>query len=116
MTKTNLTVERPDWLNIWGSSKSLNEWFDQHVAPLNDLLANGVEVVQDHTFSKTIWDSKPGSSLEATHKALLIGITPIKKDTAEDVLRELSPLIDIYLGFEYKELKRRVKVILNEEE
>ena len=99
-----LKIEKPNWhvelitLNKSSSGMSLaqeqwlNEWFHQEVEPINKILAEGVEVSGDvDDFSMSEWRSTKGRGYENnTHKALLINIQPIKKDTAEDVLRDLS--------------------------
>lgn len=92
-----MKIERPDWKKeIWkdlGSWRPLNVWFDQHVEPINKMLSEGVEITC-HRNSFTSQDSWYATKnlYEATHKALLINIEPIKKDTTDDVLREFIRL------------------------
>jgi hypothetical protein len=82
----------------WTPLEHVRDWFNYHVEPVNDALANGVEVTKftnepcspatsDWVESKDIRGHMRG--MTAVHKALLINIEPIKiKDTAEDVLRD----------------------------
>ena len=90
-----MKIEKPFWFLSFGfegkKHDKIDRWFDEHVEPVNKMLAEGVEVwgyppsesaKEDH-----IWGVQKDEHL--THKALLINIQPIKKETAEDVLKEL---------------------------
>ena len=93
-----MKIERPDWFDEVDIYKKnlhmgpkLSEWFDARVEPINKLLSEGVEVYGFMDRGKSGNAPLFYRELETgeTHKALLIKITPIKKETAEDVLREL---------------------------
>lgn len=85
-------IERPDWLKMWAQppqfQNTYNEWFDEHVEPVNKLLSEAVEVFGYDTES-SIWQKPDYHDLhQVTHKAYLIGIEPIKEETAEELLIE----------------------------
>ena len=70
--------------------KLFHDWFDTHIKPINKMLSEGVEltgVISSQYTAKPlfIWND----SSVATHTALLINITPIKRESAEDVIREM---------------------------
>ena len=93
-----LKIERPDWddlyietpgkgsLNMSISDQEiriLNRWFDQHVEPINKMLAEGVEVY-GYGDDKSIWQKPEHHDMhEVTHKALLICIEPLEKKCPE---------------------------------
>lgn len=94
----DLKIKRPVWygdaciLNNH-DTKLLNRWFDETIEPLNKLLDGAVEVSgQTHGewgyFSEQVEDNTI-----ATHKALLINIEPIKKETREEKLEAILRLI-----------------------
>lgn len=96
------------------------EWFDEHVEPVNKLLSEGVEVYYDiDEQDGYFWHER--KYLESEKKALLINITEIKKETAEDVLNDLVsafkgfPDLKNYDGELYK-LHERAKAVLGESE
>ena len=94
-------IERPIWSSLYvpemrymDSLDALNEWFDKHVAPLNQLIEEG---------RKCHWKDEPVTSYKCihwfkepahTHSAFLLGITPIEKESAEDVLRDWISWMD----------------------
>lgn len=51
---------------------TLHAWFDKYIEPLNELLANGVEVYHRHDGRETkVWCSLKNSyGVDDTHKAL----------------------------------------------
>lgn len=88
--------------------------------PINKMLSEGVEVygTDERTFSikKTNGINMYGlnDSNHFTHKALLINIQPIKKETAEDVLREIyanrDDINEVCIGM----MLDRIKAVLSE--
>lgn len=87
-----MKIERPDWNGFFGISDKLGveAWFNDKVEPINKMLSEGVEVFVPKDFKDPdggFW-GKNKQSFD-THKALLINIQPIKKETAEDVLRDI---------------------------
>lgn len=93
-----LEIEKPNWdqvtkviygggVTTWISS-GLDTWFENHVEPINKMLSEGYEVFSrsNTTYLGDMWSIADNHHM--THKALLINIQPIKKETAEDVLRD----------------------------
>ena len=108
-----MRIERPDWGRMGSpflTKSTMNRWFEEKVEPINKMLSEGTKVEGYFTDSGYwIYDiSKP------THKALLINIEPIKKDTAEDVLRDFVEAWEGRSGFTGKELSQRAKAVLGE--
>ena len=111
-----MRIERPDWKRMGSpflAKSTLDRWFDDVVEPINKMLSEGVEVVGDYTDSGYwVYDTdKP------THKALLINIELTKKDTAEDLIRDLlsSDVVMEADGLEnWKRWKQRAKEVLGE--
>ena len=100
-------------------------WFRSQVEPVNEAIKGGVEVVSAHRLDgATGWIKSDGSCGRVTgmltHKALLINIQPIKKETAEDVLREFIDLERAPRGLtiggwdakELSKIRERAKAIL----
>lgn len=58
---------------------------------LEKLLAEGVMVCAHRGPSNLegVWIARPYEDVDSTHTGLLIGIKPIKRDTAEGLLREM---------------------------
>ena len=92
-----MKIIRPDWYSRYGHRShevGLNDlnnwfqdWFSENVKPINKMLSEGVEVYSTtHTGHGKTWNS--AQVMDDTHTALLINIRPVKKETAEDVLRE----------------------------
>ena len=87
-------IECPDWDRLFRhDSRRLNEtitmvfarWFRENVEPINKMLSEGYTVYYN---GHHIWyKGSPGR--DAINKALVINIEPIKKETAEDVLRDI---------------------------
>lgn len=93
-------IERPEWdeylpavktnLNtgfILGDGSKLNKWFDENVEPVNKMFDEAVEVYCQKVeplgdFIKA--ESCKKASEFHSHKAYLIGIEPIKKESAEE--------------------------------
>jgi len=95
-----MRIEKPDWKNkclserVKGDSllsclAALDYWFEDNVAPVNKMLSAGVEVYHDRRLGDCLWETDEKENITNTHTALLINIQPIKKETAEDVLRYL---------------------------
>lgn len=77
---------------------------------VDKLLSEGVEVYgwgEGCDWYPSTW--RPKDSSELTHKALLIGITKIKQDTAEDILQELIDLKEDGEILCWEELHSRIK-------
>jgi len=118
-------IERPDWKNItvhstqvggWYCSdeinKNLNDWFDKHVEPINKMLSKAVEV-QSGNKESLHWSAY--DVREATHKALLINIEPIVKDTVEIVLRDMTNTLINGTEHDFKAVLERAKKVLEAE-
>lgn len=131
-----MRIEKPDWRAPFGIKVAdsmlpiiLNGWFQSKVEPINKMLAEGV-AVNAFKITETMTDSEKQSvgmwtcgewdDGRDTHKALLINIKPIKKETAEDVLRDIVGLLDPGCNLEgSKEYRikqwKRAKAVLEEE-
>lgn len=118
-----MKIERPDWAyegafpannDLEYAENCLNEWFDKHVEPINKMLSEGVEVYGfqgPEGYAMEQFHSKETD----THKGILINIEPIKKETAEDVLRDIVRDCD-NAGIESMEdYYNRAKKVLGEE-
>lgn len=82
-------IERPGPFEVC-NQESFTQWFDTHIEPINQMIEDAVEVVGSKEWGDWTSQSLGNVSNEyRTHKALLINIEPIKKETAEDVLRDL---------------------------
>jgi len=93
-----MSIEKPDWsdslYNLNSSAEGfscaqdqwLNEWFAAHITPINEMLKNGVEVYSNKKVEPDNYWNGTKQYAQDTHKALLINITEIKKESAEDVL------------------------------
>ena len=118
-----MKIECPDWRWIMQRtamespplfSEQLDRWFDDHVEPINKLLADRVEVYNFeevwHPCKTAYGDERP------VNKALLINIQPIKQETAEDVLRELlgQSLPHVFKTIQCEEFRARAKRVLGE--
>jgi len=79
-----IVIQNQDWLD-----------FLDHIEDFNNILSEGVEVYgkKDYWSVNNCFQYTTGKLLD-TQKALLINIKPIKKETAEDVLRDLINLED----------------------
>jgi len=69
-----------------------NGWNDlkADIEAHNKMLGEGVEIYQDKKLMDSLWDTdKDCPNLVYDHTALLINLQPIKKETAEDVLRDM---------------------------
>ena len=93
-------IERPktDEFIHW-ISKHFDDWFDTHIQPINVALDEAVEVTGENYADDIGWLMGIDRDDSDTHKALLINIEPIKKETAADVLKEIlreaqSPAVD----------------------
>jgi len=107
-----MKIKRPDWdefnVDKSYSLNQLNDWFDEYIEPVNKMLGGGIEV---YVGDSGIWTHDHDGV--KTTKALLIDIKLIKRETAEDVLREL-----IYKGTprtqHQKEIWERAKAVLED--
>lgn len=63
-------------------------WYDRDIVPIFEG-ATQVWIRHKNLYDGSIRDVHLAAPIDATATALLIGITPIKLDTAEDLLREL---------------------------
>lgn len=119
-------IKRPYWdltgLVDWQLKGSVfTKWFDENIEPINRALDEAVKVYAHKAFETDeegnvyYWGKDP--SVGDKYKALLINIEPIKKETAEDVLRDIVE--DNYLNKRhdeiYKDLKKRAKAVLERE-
>jgi len=118
-------IEKPDFTDFIVCNArmtdmvgSLGSWFDEHIEPLNKLIDKDIAVTgfMEHR-GNWVWSEEPSEA--DTHKAYLIGIEPIEKDSAEKVLRDLLDrsahgCIDIVFGKGTEDAMR--KAILKERE
>ncbi len=83
-------IERPDWKDTQHFAPTMvllfDRWFTENIEPINKAIDEAV-IVCAVTTSGCIWTE--GAHEKDNYQALLINIEPIKKDTAEDILREL---------------------------
>jgi len=93
-----------------------DQWFDQHVSPINRLLEAGIEVyTNSYEGRANEWLGKAWVD-DPTHKALLINIEPIKQETADDVLRDwLEYSSSRTIRHEEKDIRERAKAALSKE-
>lgn len=118
-----MQIKRPDWEALIYHCRDglnldlvtvLNKCWDAEAEPINKILAEGVEVT---TYTEKGLDfanwvaplDRPGAT--PTHKALLINIQPIQKETAEDVLRDC---LDNGLLTTDQEFRQRAKAVLGD--
>lgn len=91
-----LKIERPSFEEIianWDSSGSLagfdfakaDKWFTECVEPINQLLDSAFEVYARRDAPEWLNNRFEDS----THKAWIIGVEPIKKETAQSLLKRL---------------------------
>jgi hypothetical protein len=109
----------------WVKYNEVQTWFNTHIAPLNKLIEGAVEV-EGADRCETIY-ARPGyfAKEDVKQKALLIGIEPIVKETAEDILIDIINKIGInicgieMLDVKYKSLMpelQRAKALLESSE
>lgn len=85
-------------------------------ADLEALLAKGVRVYGDPNIMGQVWSDRNSLNLD-THTALLVGIEPIKRDSAEDVLRDMIEQWDGLNGYSrLQELLERAKRVVGKSE
>ena len=89
-------IERPDWKNIGKMSiekgnylELLDFWFDHAVEPINKALDSAAEVYGPFTTYSGTCLNLPHTHIADGHKALLINIEPIAKETVSDIAREM---------------------------
>jgi len=111
-------IEKPDWIHAqlnysmtaqeYGQNitKYFHKWFDSHVEPINKLIDNKVEVTafkwEDNESPKGTdikenvgeWACGSGRDERSTHRAYLIDIQEIKKDSYEQICRDYVEYID----------------------
>jgi len=88
------TIEEPEFIKSYDDPSEtykvglteFRRWFRKEVWPVNKLLEEAVEL---NGINHGCWFEYGSRAYENTHKAYLIGIETIKKETAEDVLRDL---------------------------
>jgi hypothetical protein len=88
-------IERPDfdyYAALHEEHQALDHWFDKHIEPINKALDEAVEVYQRPRLNKQphecCWTSD--RLKQDTHKALLISIEPIVKESFVAVLEEIA--------------------------
>jgi len=123
-----MNIERPKFAEMilkarkepqYALSWRLEAAWDEAVGPINKLLIEGVDVFgkPDHASPGRVgYYVSEFQCKSDTHKALLINIQPIKKETAEDVLRDWVKLIDSFsmgptADYEYNFIKRAKQVL-----
>lgn len=95
-----MKIERPAWYDMapfkkkpWNDYvESLNHWFTTHVEPINKMLSEGVEVISADSKSSNWWTKCSNIESEEVawvRKALLINITPIKRESALDLIKDI---------------------------
>ena len=91
-SETTVAMSLEKWDKLFKEVMHINKKIlemDAELTRFRKLLAEGVEVY-GYGDNKSIWQRPEHHDMhEVTHKALLISIQPIKKETAEDVLRDL---------------------------
>ena len=71
--------------------KDFEDWFNEHIEPLNKLLDSAVEVIQDPA-DFSWWRRSDDTNVKvpvSTSRAYLIGIELIKQESCADVLRDM---------------------------
>lgn len=112
-----MKIERPDWYPMLGigngprytervSREKLDQWFDNHIEPINKMLADGVEVYGYNDVSVEYegegWCFAQSEAPNDTHKALLVDIQSIRKKSREQQLEEFVK--------EYQDLSKSIKL------
>lgn len=115
-------IKRPEWYGRYFDTESMtpgisdilrkfNDWYSHEVEPLNELIRNG-ETVYENTDDDAgfyYWYDQKDSSTQS--KALLIGIEPIKKDTAYSLLEEILHGEECFTS---KDWQARAKAVLGD--
>ncbi len=109
-----MKIKRPDWWNIdsfYQNQQSklldnLQDWFDTHVEPINKLLGEGVEVYGSMETNNKTWTPLRDVSCRQEHKALLIGVTKINQETAEDILKYITEKWESVGGINDQDIQR----------
>lgn len=126
-----MKIKRPIWYRAMlpynltnedsaSCSEAFDRWFDEQIEPINKLFEDAVEV---RKFEHSLWSTHAQSNWfsdenKCSHKALLIDIQPIKKETAEDVLRDMTKYVNskpLSYGHELHRIVKRAKAVLNEQ-
>jgi hypothetical protein len=117
-------IERPLWLTNNVLTVTFYQWFDKHVEPVNRAIENAVDVYgnvyepyKGEVNCSTFDVAKCNTN---THRALLINIQPIKKESAEDVLRDFVKEHIVYawnhenrdMNYSLQKLQERAKAAL----
>ena len=85
-----LKIERPDWsLFVDEFGVDFDKWFDSEIEPLNKILEGAEWVHCFKDLERNCWECDSQPHEKDTHKALLIGIEPIKRESAEEILNEI---------------------------
>lgn len=98
-----LKIEKPDFQEIASQHCSdghlrsidfskIDAWFAETIEPINKLLAEAEELFG--TDDGCWFDSNSQDFNTNTHHGYIIGVEPLKKETAADVLREIYDAID----------------------
>lgn len=87
-----MKIERPEFGMSYTREQMIetfNCFWEQEVEPINKMLEAGVEVfTKDDCFYPTAQWTK-NEHIDASHKAILIKIEPIKQETCADICRDL---------------------------
>lgn len=112
-------IERPDFKYILKKYNStivlskLDDWFDENIVPINKMLEDAVEVYGFK--NENTWKIDNDNEYDGwTAKAILTNIQPIKKETAEDILRELLPALKDLKDAYYERVSKRIEELINE--
>jgi len=95
-----------------------NEWFDQNIEPLNELIRNGRRVVgYENKITGWIWKYSGLGDGNTEETAFLINRQPIEQDSAEKVLRDIvEKSKDVWSTDISEEVKRAKKLLAKGEE
>ena len=122
-------IERPDWNNLIYHCRDglnidlitvLDKCWDEYVEPMNKLIENAVEVSgESRSSTDGLWNMHEtilGKALpNHTHKAYLIGIEPIKKESKYDFIKWVIAVTELYKETPLGELvNKRAKAVLEE--
>lgn len=107
-----MRIEKPRYIH---KDFVFDEWFDREVEPVNKMLKGAVEVsgfgdAPNWTWKQDIENLSYAGRPE--YRALLINIEPIKKETAEDVLRDWLGKANSRGLIDWTELKTRAERVL----
>ena len=119
-------IEQPNWFEdgwvqtvsggerrAYVTQEQLTSWWKTQVEPVNKQISEGTVVYQlmHPDCSEGDWFQYPKQK-HVTHTALLINIQPIKKETAEDLVRDIAN--GVYILEIDSDIRRRAKELLDE--